>query len=155
MIQRIQSFYLALTTILSLLFLDGGILSFINNSGSVIQVTFRGVLENNGTDNSEMILSALPLTVIIVVIPLLAITTMLLFKKRKIQLKFAVAGIIFSALFILLLIYYAVNICSEYSASVTPGLLMAVPVIILIFNVLAYRGIKKDDNLVKSYDRLR
>ena len=155
MIQRIQSLYLALTTILSLLFLDGGILSFINNSGSVIQVTFRGVFETNGTENSDMILSALPLTVIIVVIPFLAIITMLLFRKRKIQLKFAVAGIIFSVLFILLLIYYFVNICSEYSASVKPGLLMAVPVIILIFNTLAYRGIKKDDNLVKSYDRLR
>jgi len=30
-----------------------------------------------------------------------------------------------------------------------------VPVIQLILVALAYRGIKKDDDLVKSYDRLR
>lgn len=155
MIQRIQSLYLALTTILSLLFLDGGILSFINTSGSVIKVTFGGVFKNIGTDNPELILTVFPLSVIIVAIPFLAIITMLLFKKRNIQLKFAVAGIIMSALLIMLLIYYAVSIGSKYNASVTPGFLMAVPVIVFIFNTLAYRGIKKDDNLVKSYDRLR
>jgi hypothetical protein len=29
------------------------------------------------------------------------------------------------------------------------------PVIQLILSILAFRGIKKDDQLVKSYDRLR
>jgi hypothetical protein len=32
---------------------------------------------------------------------------------------------------------------------------MALPFLQLIFSILAYRGIKKDDQLVKSYDRLR
>jgi hypothetical protein len=32
---------------------------------------------------------------------------------------------------------------------------MVMPVIITIASILAYRGILKDDRLVKSYDRLR
>jgi hypothetical protein len=32
---------------------------------------------------------------------------------------------------------------------------MILPLAILIFSILASRGIKKDDQLVKSYDRLR
>ena len=45
MIQRIQSVYLSLTTLLSLLFLKGSFLIFSEKSGSVIKVTFNGIFQ--------------------------------------------------------------------------------------------------------------
>jgi hypothetical protein len=51
--------------------------------------------------------------------------------------------------------YYAYLAISNYEAVFTPGLKMVLPVILLILSMLAYRGIRKDELLVKSYDRLR
>ena len=39
--------------------------------------------------------------------------------------------------------------------TIIPGIKMVVPLLILIFGILAQRGIKHDENLVRSYDRLR
>jgi hypothetical protein len=41
------------------------------------------------------------------------------------------------------------------SAILEPGYRIIMPLLSLIFLVLAYLGVKKDDELVKSYDRLR
>jgi hypothetical protein len=57
--------------------------------------------------------------------------------------------------FIIMSIYYSGNIIKAYHASLIPGFKVAIPVVILVLSVLAYNGIKKDDNLIKSYDRLR
>jgi hypothetical protein len=46
-------------------------------------------------------------------------------------------------------------IMTKYDSVIDPGFRMAIPLLQLIFSVLAWRGIKKDDDLVKSYDRLR
>ena len=43
----------------------------------------------------------------------------------------------------------------KYGAELEPGLKMVIPLLIMISVTLAYRGISKDDRLVKSYDRLR
>ena len=68
---------------------------------------------------------------------------------------FATIEIILSVVLILVSVYYSYIVISRYNTSIVAGFKMAVPVVILILSVLAYRGIRKDDNLVKSYDRLR
>lgn len=67
----------------------------------------------------------------------------------------ALSGIFVSIGFILLSSWYMYYICSKYDAEIVPGFKIALPVIILILNILTYRGIRHDDRLVKSYDRLR
>jgi hypothetical protein len=56
---------------------------------------------------------------------------------------------------IIALAYYAISLMHAFRLTIIPGFKMAIPVLNLIFSVLAYRGILKDDRLVKSYDRLR
>jgi hypothetical protein len=63
--------------------------------------------------------------------------------------------IVFEVLLILTSAYYSYVVISNYEGSLTPGLKMILPLILLILSFLAYRGIKKDELLVKSYDRLR
>jgi len=155
MIQRIQSVYLALTTILSVLFLNGSVLSFINNSGSVIKVTFEGVLRETGIHDFILLENFLPLSIMVIMVLLSSVITIFLFKNRRIQLMFSLVLIISSVLLIATLIWSIFHISSEYDMVVVPGFMMSVPLLILVFNILAYRGIRKDDDLVKSYDRLR
>ena len=155
MIQRVQSLYLSLTTLLSLLFLDGSFLNFINKSGSVIKVTFSGIVRNSGGQGLELIQKLLPLTALIVLIPVFSIVTIFVYKNRKIQLWLGLSVIILICGFIIVSIFYSWFVIREFGAEIVPGFKMAIPVLMLVFAVLAYRGIKKDDRLIKSYDRLR
>jgi hypothetical protein len=81
--------------------------------------------------------------------------TIFIFKNRKIQLWFSLFLIILAAVFIIASIHLSLSIISKFEAKIIPGFKMVLPVLTLIISVLAYRGIKKDDQLVKSYDRLR
>lgn len=155
MIQRLQSVYMFLTTLLSLLFLKGSILNFSDKTGSVIKVTFAGILKNTGGQNFELIEKLLPLSVFIILIPALSLITIFIFKNRKIQLLLSLFVIILISGFILLSIYYSWFIISDFRVDLVPGFKMIIPVVILILAVFAFRGIRKDDRLIKSYDRLR
>lgn len=155
MIQRIQSLYLSLTILLSILFLNGSFLNFFNTSGSVMIFTFKGIIRVSEIDKFELIEKFLPLTVLIILIPVVSLITILLYKNRKIQLWTSLSGIIISAGFIVIFFWYSLHICNKYNMQLVPGFTMVLPFLILIFNILAYRGILKDDRLIKSYDRLR
>jgi hypothetical protein len=155
MIQRIQSLYLFLITILSLIFTGGSFLNFAEKTGAVIKVTFHGIIRDNAGLVPELIEKLLPLSVIIILIPILSLLTILIFKNRKVQLRLSLILIALVSVFIIALIHVSMSINSKFGAGIIPGYKMILPIAILIFSILAYRGIKKDEQLVKSYDRLR
>ncbi|MEI8225770.1 MAG: DUF4293 domain-containing protein [Bacteroidota bacterium] len=155
MIQRIQSFYLFLTTLLSLLFLKGSFLNFVDKTGSVIKVTFNGIVRDTGGQGFELIEKLLPISAFIIFIPVFSLVTIFIFKNRKIQLWLASSEIILVVGFIFVSIFYSWFIITEYGAEIVPGFKMVIPLLMLVFAVLAYRGIRKDDRLIKSNDRLR
>lgn len=155
MIQRIQSLYLLLTTLVSLLFLNGSFFSLINKSGAVFNFNFTGIYMNSGEQVSALINSHLVLTALIILIPLVSLFAIFLFRNRKVQIN-SVKGLIgLELVLIVTLAYHVYKIISVYDALITFGLKMAIAPIILILSILAYRGIRKDDDLVHSYDRLR
>jgi hypothetical protein len=155
MIQRIQTVYLFLTTLLSLLFLKGSILTFSDESDSLIKITFRGILRDSDGQGYQLIDKLLPLSVIIIIIPILCLAAIMFFKNRKIQKLLVLILIVIIGGLIVVSGFYSLTIITTYSSVVTPGIKMLIPVIMLILSFLAYRGITKDDNLIKSYDRLR
>jgi hypothetical protein len=155
MIQRIQSLYLFLTTIVSILFLKGSFLSFINKTGSVIKITLTNIVRSTGGEGYETIEKVLPLTIILILVALVSLITIFFFKNRTIQLWLSKIIIGLVSAFILISCYYSYIIISEYEGKILPGIKSALPFLLLLLSVLAYRGIRKDDNLVKSYDRLR
>lgn len=155
MIRRIQSLYLSLIVILSLIFINDSFFVFSDSSQAILKVSFQGLLKGNEGNIFVLINRLIPLSVLFILIPFLALITVFLFKNRKIQKLLAFSVILVSAGFIIMSIYYSRNIIIAYHASLIPGFKIAIPVVILILSVLAYNGIKKDDNLIKSYDRLR
>lgn len=155
MIQRVQSLYLLLTTILSVLFLNGSILNFIDKAGSTINVTFSEVLKTAEGQPPELVEKLLPLTILIILIPVVAMITIFLFKNRKLQMKSAIFLIVLTSLLMIAFIHVSMSVMRKFDASMVFGFRMILPLIMLLLSILAYRGIKKDDKLVKSYDRLR
>jgi len=155
MIQRIQSVYLSFTILLTLSFFQGTIFSFTDKSVKAIKLVYEGVLVNSSGQDFVQVEKIWLLSVILILIPLVSLLTILIFRNRKIQLFLSLSVIILSAALILTLSWYIFKIVGKYMTDIIPGFRMAVPILILIFSILAYRGIRKDDRLIKSYDRLR
>ena len=155
MIQRIQSVYLFLTTLMSILFLNGSFLNFMNKTGVITKLTFKGIEEGSPGQGFTLIESLLPLSIVLLFIAVISLVTIFFFKKRKVQIW--LTGILIGLVSFLILAcgHSTYLIMTKYSAEIVPGIKMALPFLMLIFSILAYRGIRKDENLVKSYDRLR
>ncbi|HBH84935.1 MAG TPA: hypothetical protein DDY34_14175 [Bacteroidales bacterium] len=155
MLQRIQSLFLFLTTLLSLLFLNGKYLTFFDNSGSVIIMSLSEIVKLSGSGDSVKTGEVWILLVLAIMIPLLSLLIIFLFKKRNYQMILTGILILLISIFIGASLAYSFNIISKYDAAFTSWYKLIIPVIQLILSVLAYRGVKKDEDLVKSYDRLR
>ncbi len=155
MIQRIQSLYLSLTIILPLLFLKGSFLKFINKTGSEFFMNFAGTWQQSGVADPGLLLKQIPLSVIIILIPVVGLAALFTFKNRKLQMKLTSAVILSAVILTGLIIYYAISVININQVEVVPGFKMLIPALIIVFGILALRGIRKDENLVRSYDRLR
>ena len=155
MIQRIQSLYLLLTSLLAGLFLSGTFLKFFNKSGSEFNVNYRGLWESGAAGDPQIINSLMPIPAIMILIIIVSVTAIFLFKKRRIQIKLAGAVMLLAIFSIGLMLYGIFLVTREYQVGIVPVYRMFIPVLILIFGILAYAGIRKDENLVKSLDRLR
>jgi hypothetical protein len=155
MIQRIQSIYLLLTTIASVLFLPSDFLRFTEKEGVKFIMSFKGVYKISGEQSLEQIGKMIPGSVISVVIPLISVLVIFLYKHRKLQIRLTFAIIILEFLLIALIIYYWSVYIKSCGTQLSPGFWMFIPFIIIALSFLAYLGIKKDENLMNSYDRLR
>jgi cytochrome bd-type quinol oxidase subunit 2 len=155
MIQRIQSIYLFLATLFAVFFLSGNILKFSDHSGKIIGITIRGLIRISEERAPEHAALFLPLVLLILLIVVVSLLTIFLFKNRKLQLRLAIGLLILTILLVLLITGYSVYITGKYNADIVFEIKMILLLLMPICMYLAYRGIKKDDDLVKSYDRLR
>ena len=155
MIQRIQSLYLLLTTLLALIFLNGSFLEFFNISSDVIILNYNGLWLSGEKAVQEAGLSPIILSTLIIIIALTALAAIFLYRNRKIQMKLTLVLIIFDIILILLLAYYAYWVIRKHQADFMVTLNMVIPALLLIFSILAHTAIHKDEKLVRSYDRLR
>lgn len=143
MIQRIQTIYLFLASIVS-----GGLIFVFNLWNTIKEKIFVVDLFSK----EVITLKLIPFMFILSAI--LSIVTIFLFKNRKLQ--FVVGRIIILInLFLLgLLIYLSLNLSGETTVS-EKGIGMFLPILAILLIVLANKAIKKDEDLVKSVDRLR
>ena len=137
MIQRIQSIYLLLAALATIAFI---FLPF----GTVV---YQGApMTLTCTINP-------PLWICNAVLALVSVISIFLFSNRKLQMRIIFLTIIYSILFILLFSAGLYLHIRNDRFHPQPALLL--PVFALIFNFLAYKGVKHDEELVKSMDRLR
>jgi len=136
MIQRIQSVYLIIVAILT------GVLPFFLN----LWIDIDGV--EVFADNEMLISIAFYASAI------LAVWSMVQFKNRKTQFVINRLNMILNIFLLGFFVYRSLNLSGETLVS-EKGIGMLIPVFSIVFLVLANRAIKKDEDLVKSVDRLR
>ncbi|MCH4551143.1 DUF4293 domain-containing protein [Aestuariibaculum lutulentum] len=84
----------------------------------------------------------------------LSLVTIFKYKNRKSQFMLGRLNIILNFILLGFFVYQSLNVSGETSVS-EKGIGMLLPIISIVFLALANKAIKKDEDLVKSVDRLR
>lgn len=88
------------------------------------------------------------------VVSVLALIAIFLFKNRKNQFVVNRLNMIFNLFLLGFFVYRSLTLSGETTVS-EKGIGMLLPIVSIVFLVLANKAIKKDEDLVKSVDRLR
>ena len=149
MIQRIQSVYLLVVTILMIVCMCSPVGSIIANTNEISEFGNLCITMPDGTkDYAPWALFA-----ILLVVAILSFVTIFLFKKRMLQIRLTIFSSVVLIGYYLALVAYILMLAEDttFSASWT----ICLPFVSIILNWLAIRGIGADEALVKAYDRLR
>ena len=152
MIQRIQSVYLLLAAIVVAVAMFTTVCSFVEADGITVHVLRPlGLTSDSGMFHSTWGMFGLLLLSVVV-----SVATIFLYTNRMLQIRMTV----FNAL--LLIGYYIVAAFFIYmlqdgmgEVSFRPGIGLALPAIAIILFYLAFRGIYRDEVIVRAADRLR
>lgn len=141
MIQRIQSLWLLLAAVIMSLNLKFPFGGAINAEAKTVEM-----YANEG----------MPLFILTIILSLGALVTIFFFKRRSTQKRLIVLGVLLSILMLVLMYFDVENLKNESTLtgqSFKIGVLF--PVLYIILLIMAYAGIKKDEALIKSLNRLR
>jgi len=156
MIQRKQTVFLSLAVIASLLTFFFPLANFIGEKDSLIMYIQQiNSLVPDSPDHYGLsfILPLISANSFVILFSLIAI---FLYKNRKAQLRIIMLNVLLEAITIGLFFLYYVDVLEKASGALAEykaGIFM--PMLSLIFLVLAYRGVMQDDRLIRSADRLR
>ena len=137
MLQRIQTIYLIAA------FVTSGVLPFV----------FPLWKLDNGKDFFFMQYTAY--TILTGLSTSLILLSVISFKKRQHQFVINRLAIILNLILLGLFVYHSLNLSGETPAVSEKGIGMFLPIVSIVLLVLANKAIKKDEDLVKSVDRLR
>lgn len=150
MIQRIQSVYLFIAIVLQTVLLFVPLAHF---SGSNLMAD---MFASGFVDEQEALMKTTSLFILCLVIILISIVVLFSYKNRILQMRLCIYNIILNLGLLVLIIFLVYYFSTSYlveSRSYAYGIVL--PGLSAVLHSLAYRSIRKDDNLVKSQDRLR
>lgn len=157
MIQRIQTVWLLLASGTLLLLFLFPYLQYFDNFGVAMAIKITGIYQ--GVSAGVVQIKSLILqTIITVIVALIPLFTIFNYKDRKKQLKLTYLNILLTFLLGIWFYFTAQSAVQEVNRSIELGNIgigaLLVPISI-IFLFLAAKGIRKDEKLIKSVDRLR
>ncbi len=150
MIQRIQTLYLLLAAVLQTVCLCRPVGLFLGEDGELVARLF-----NLWTSSEDGTYSLAPwaLFAILLIAATLTVISVFLFRTRALQMRAV------SLSMVLLVGYYAYLALFVWlhleGVSYRPTVAAALPLVSIILLYLAFRGILKDELLIRSLDRLR
>lgn len=157
MIQRIQSVYLFLAALVLSLTFFFPIAEFIGIKDSLVLYIFKVVSLVPGSENVYDLMFVMPLLAIVSLVILFSLGTIFMYKNRHGQLKIIRFLMLLIAVLIAAVFLYYTDILEEASSAVPDFIQIGAfaPLLSLVFLFLAYKGVTKDEKLIRSADRLR
>jgi glucan phosphoethanolaminetransferase (alkaline phosphatase superfamily) len=158
MIQRIQSVYLLLAAaaLVTMFFTPISVHSFRG-----LEVPFLLLERSSGESISAgMMINLWPLMSGVILLILLALLSIFLFKNRIQQMRMVMISALVNILLIIGVFWMANTLSSRFDPEAIDHQVAYqfgayLPVVSLLFFILAHRGIKKDERMVRAASRLR
>lgn len=152
MLQRPQTLYLLGVFILSILLLTGPVALFtLDGAEYILRHTGITLLEG-----SKVEIATWPLSVIFILVTTLAFLNIFFYRNRIRQMRICIFLMLLHAGTVLMIFYYiAVTRNHLEGAQVIHQWRIVIPPIAIILIYLAFRRIRRDELLVKAYDRIR
>ena len=157
MIQRIQSVYLHVAAPLMFSFLFLPFAQFVTPDG-MLRFDAASLSPIAGMESSLLSVSVSTWGVFILtaLIAVLAVITIFLYKNRPLQAKLCIVNTFFMLTLYIVIFVYGYEFKSDFHAEeISWSVYMIFPLLAMILSCIAYRYINKDEQLVKSYDRIR
>jgi drug/metabolite transporter (DMT)-like permease len=152
MLQRSQTLYLLAVFLLALLMLTGPLARFSSEGGEL-------VMKHSGLYNSrqeKLDLETWPLTLFFVVVSALAFFNIFSYRNRTRQMRVSIFLILMNAGMIGLMFYYTWIVSQKFGTTHTlHQWRFVIPLVCMVLIYLAFRRIRRDELLVKAYDRIR
>lgn len=144
MLQRIQTIFMLLVTIVSGLLANVFMLWKATYDKNFM--AYESILQKSFTLK--------PIGIIFIISAILAFITIFYYKNRQLQFVLNRINIILNFLLVAFIVYHVLNLSGETLVS-EKGIGSFLPILSIFLLVFANKFIKKDENLVKSADRLR
>lgn len=156
MLQRIQTIYLLLVSVLTTVTLFSTQATFIGNATVSEQylLNYSGILQITST-GTGLIHNVWALTALCAIIPVMALITIFMYKKRMLQIRLSIVNIVLLAGYYALLFIYLWQAGNQLDAKWYLKIVTAFPLVGIILTVMAMRAIGRDEALIKSLNRIR
>ncbi len=153
MIQRIQSIYLALVTLLtaSLFYLK---LVTLSTQDSFYSMFFNGIFIGE-SNTGEMVTDMLAFSILLFTSVALGIITIFIHKRRLIQIRIAALNIGLQVGLVGLIYFFTTTAGKEIEVAYSFHYPVVFPVISIILLIMSIRAIGKDEALIRSLNRIR
>lgn len=151
MIQRIQSVYLLLVTVLLVMAMCMPIGQFIGADG-VTAYLFKPLGVNLADGEFQ---STWGLFGILLLGAVIALCSIFLYRNRMLQVRMTIFGSLLLVGYYIAFFVFMFVLKDELGASFQLGWALCLPLVAIILNYLAFRGIYRDELMVKAADRLR
>jgi hypothetical protein len=159
MIQRKQSLYLLLMAIVCavMLIADFPISSgFIDKAGQ--NAPYKVSVQQSVSGTPEKVNPNTGIVFSLIINGLVAIISIFAYKRLPLQLKLTAFNFLFLGLCVFFMAYSHMKLIDEVQGKLHPEkfyFTLLLPVFLMVLNILAFKGIKKDIELLASVDRLR
>lgn len=150
MIQRIQSIYLLIAGLVMLAMYNVPVAVF--TSGELSYNLFACHILH--PISGEMVINVVPMAVLPLLSLFLSLFALLKFKNRTFQMKLGKLNVLVLLVLIVVQGIYFVRLANMLGQG-KPGFSAIVPLIAIILVFMANKAIRKDDNLIRSADRIR
>ena len=154
MLQRIQSVYLFISSLLLLLLLNNPVARLVISEDLILNLNVFTIAAGQNADFEAF--NVWPLAILAVTVFIIGLITIFLYKKRTTQMRLCVFNIILMFGLVGLIFFYTKMTVKELDGMSSVFLWpIVIPFISIILTYLALKAIQRDDALVKSYERLR
>ena len=165
MIQRKQTLYMLVAVVCMAIFTFAKMFTFNAASSSMTLYTYGYSIQEVAAEPVSQLfnLRAVCMVLLAAISTLLMLVNIFLFKKRELQLSLLMSQYALLVGIIGYGVYYVWSFSSIYAESIAadsaltnvPGWSLCLPVVTLVMNFLAVRGVASDIALLRSVDRIR